>query len=158
MYFTHALSFGIGWCLAFLVLYFLFKERSKKDLSSRNIIDSTALNNLLQKLESIEKQFGSTRFEELKNRESAYSRNPKAFDYDYNGFFKEHDNKVKSLDKELKDIIDRCNELIQETQRKRQMEEKREEKISAKDQLTILNIIGIIVIILVNIVFFTKLF
>ena len=158
MYFTHALSFGIGWCLAFLVLYFLFKEKSTKDLSSRSVIDSTAFNNVLQKLESVERQFENTRFEELKNRESAYSRNPQAFNYDYNGFFKEHDNRVKLLDKELKNTIDRCNELIQEIQRKKQLEEKKEEKISIKDQLTIPNIIGIIVIILVNIVFFTKLF
>jgi hypothetical protein len=159
MYFLHALSFGIGWCLAFLVLLILIREKSKKSSSSRGGgIDTSALNQLIQKLGEVKSQFENTRFEELKNRESAYSRNPQAFNYDFNGFFKEHDDRVKALDKELNATLHKCNEFLKEAKSKKHAEDKKEEKESTQSQLTIPSIIGIVVIILINIVFFTKLF
>lgn len=157
MYFPYALSFGIGWCLAFLILFILIKDQSKKLSSSKSGgIDKTALNNLIQKLVEVKNQFNITRFDELKNRENAYSRNPQAFNYDHNGFFKEHDDFAKALDKKLDATLNECNEFKKKLEK--QTEDKKEEKAFVKDEFTILGIIGIIVIILINIVFFTKLF
>ena len=157
--FPHALSFGIGWCLAFLILFLLIKDKAKKTITSRGgSIDTLSLNNLVQKLGEIKTQFESTRFEELKNRESAYSRNPNAFNYDFKGFYKEHDDRVNALDNRLDATLNKCNNFIQEVESKKQTEYRKTEKESGKNQLDILGLIGVIVIILINIVFFTKLF
>jgi acid phosphatase family membrane protein YuiD len=159
MYFPHALGFGIGWSLAFLILFILIKDKVKKTSTSRGGgIDTTVLTQLVQKLGEVKTKFEDKRFEELKNRESAYSRNPQAFKYDFNGFFKEHDDRVKALDNELNATLTKCNEFLQEAKAKKQAEDRKVEKESGKNQLDILGLIGVIVIILVNIIFFTKLF
>ena len=158
MYFPHALSFGIGWCLAFIILLILVREQAKKSSSKGGGFDTSKLDTLIKNLDDVKSQFKNTRFEELKNRESAYSRNPQAFKYDFNGFFKEHDDRVKALDKELDLTLSKCNEFLQDAKAKKQTEQRQEQKVSGKSQFTLPSIIGVIVIIIINIVFFTKLF
>ena len=159
MYSTYVLGFGIGWCLAYVILLILLSNKIKKEKSDTpKGTDSETLKRFMEKLSELKSQFGEVRFDELKNRENAYSRNPKGFNYDFQGFFKDIDDRVKGLDSDLENTRKRCGDSLDELSRKKRLDDSKEKQVAEKNPFTLVNVVGIVGILIVNFIYFTKIF
>lgn len=157
MYSTYVLGFGIGWCLAYIVLLILLSNKVKKENGETpKGTDSESIRRLTEKLNELKTQFGEVRFDELKNRENAYSRNPKGFNYDYQGFFKDIDDRVKILDNDLDSTIKKCSDYLDELSRKKRIEDTKVKQAEEKNPFALVNIIGLLGILIANFIYFTK--
>ena len=158
MYSTYVLGFGIGWCLAYVFILMLLKVKKTSGSSVSKGPDGDTIQKLVGKLTELKAQIGEVRFDELKNRENAYSRNPKGFNYDFQGFFKDIDDRVKTLDNDLSGTLKKCDDYLGELSREKRTTKAGEEKAAAKNPFTVVNVIGIIGILIANFIYFTKIF
>jgi len=156
MYTTYVIGFGIGWCLAYIVvLILLSNKRIKQRDTSAQGYNTDVIKDLSRKLSDIKSQFENVRFDELKNREEAYSRNPKGFNYDYQGFFKDYEDRVKNLDTEIDKCLKKCSSVLDELSRQKRVTEQGK-PATEKNPFAVVNIIGLIGILIANFIYFTK--
>ena len=157
MYSTYVLGFGIGWCLAYVVVLILLKVKPQRPIGNEGP-DGEILKKLVEKLTELKTQIGDVRFDELKNRENAYSRNPKGFNYDFQGFFKDIDDRVKSLDGDLSGTLKKCDDYLNELSREKRISQTTEKKAAENNPFAVVNVIGVIGILIANFIYFTKIF
>jgi len=150
------IGFGIGWCLAYIVVLILLSNKKiKKGDTSTQGYNTDVLRDLSNKLSDIKNKFENVRFDELKTREDAYSRNPKGFNYDYQGFFKDYEDRVKNLDLDIDNCLKKCSSVLDELSRQKRISEQGK-PAAEKNPFAIVNIIGLIGIIIANFIYFTK--
>ncbi len=159
MYSTYVVGFGIGWCLAYvIVLIILNKKIAQPAAGEGRGPNDDHLKELLNKLTELKAQFSEVRFDELEKRELAYSRNPKGFNYDFQGFFGDIDERVKGLDGDFDRNLKKCSDLLDELSRKKRVEDTKEKQTAAKNPFAVVNWIGLIGILIVNFIYLTKIF
>jgi hypothetical protein len=158
MYSTYVLGFGIGWCLAYVIVLILLKVKKPAGADSGKGPDGEIIKKLIERLNELKTQVGEVRFDELKNRENAYSRNPKGFNYDFQGFFKDIDDRVKGLDGDLSNTLKKCDDYLNELSREKRISQSSEKKVAEKNPFAVVNVIGVLGILIANFIYFTKIF
>jgi hypothetical protein len=160
MYSNIILGFGIGWCLAYMlcIIYLVKKAELGKtggDTGEGKVAEG--LNLLMTNISDIKKQYGDTRFDQLKNLANAFSRNPKAFNYDYQSLVKEPESKLKNIDSQIDDILKKCDTVISSVEKSKLSQQtstgQDQGKVKDKKFVTV-NIIGIVGIVIANLLYF----
>jgi hypothetical protein len=159
MYSTYVLGFGIGWCLAYVILLIILSNKIKtKKTDAPKGTDGEIIKKLIEGMTELKNHFGDVRFDELKNRENAYSRNPKGFNYDFQGFFKDIDDRVKGLDGDLSSVIKKCDDYLNEISREKRVSQSVDKQTAETSPFAVVNVIGILGILIANFIYFTKIF
>ena len=155
---TYVIGFGIGWCLAYIIVLILLSNKKIKQGETRSQgFNTDAIKDLSNKLNDFKTYFESIRFEELKSRENAYSRNPKGFNYDYQNWFKDYEDRVKNLDNDLDKCLKKCSSVLDELSRQERISISGKPE-SQKSPFVVVNIVGLIGILIVNFIYFTRIF
>lgn len=160
MYSNIILGFGIGWCLAYMlcIIYLVRKSEGGKvggDSGEGKVAEG--LNLLVTNINDIKKQYGDTRFDQLKNLANAFARNPKAFNYDYQSLVKEPETKLKNIDTQIEDILKKCDTVISTVEKAKLSQQPGPGqdlgKVKDKKFVTV-NVIGVVGIIIANLLYF----
>jgi hypothetical protein len=159
MYSNYVIGFGIGWCLAYIITVFLVSGKAKSVTSAVGGISikiKDDISQLLANINGLRKEYTDSRWDQVKKLGNDFSRNPKAFKYDFDSLIQGPESRAKTLDDQMKDVLQKCNNLISEYDKSMKTSTKQASggDDSKGGPMKVVNIIGITGIIIANLLIF----